>query len=408
MSFVYNNKETASNTADCLDKWKDNLVSAGWTVHDDQSAAGTPYIVMSSDGEDSDQPTVYVQLTMGTADRLQCYIYLDWNASTHVGSAKMGGASYTYTLTDDDASFDMWMSANGDGFVMVTFIGSTYHLCHVGLIEPFDDTLGTLDTGISSGSDVAISLGSGEAAGFEVGKRYQIVGGGNRDPLSVNAVDTATDTLTVDSVARSYAVGSRIGSVPFPWYSMHSRNSSGQLFLYQMDSTGNSDESYYSSVNYQMLNFAAIDPDVRSSGNDNFYVMMPILFYDGSNTGVLGAMKSDSLWLKMDWISTSGHTVSVSERENGTSSGSNTTTTLNDTTKSWAADAYNGKAVIITAGTGAGQIRTISDTISTALTVSSAWTTTPDATSEYVVADEGWMFFYINNSIGYEGAMRCA
>jgi hypothetical protein len=408
MAFMYNNKETATDTDDCLSKWSDNLVTAGWTLHDDQSAAGTPYIIMSSDGENSDQETVYVQLTRGTADRLQFYIYMDWNATTHTGVSKLGSASYSYILTDDDASFDMWMSANGDGFILITLVGTAYNLCHVGLIEPFDDTEGTLDTAISSGSNVDISLGSGEAAGFEVGKRYQIVGGGYRDPLSVTAVNLSTDTVTVASVPRTYAIGSKFGAVPFKWYHLNSRNTSAMMFLYRMDGAGNGNEATYSTVNYQMVGFSAVDPDARSSGNDNFYPMYPRVFYDSSTTGIVGMQPEDSLWLIMDFITTSGHTVSVTELDSGTSSGSNTSTTLNDTTKSWTADEYNGKAIIITAGTGAGEIRTISDTTSTQITVGSAWTTTPDATSEYVICEEAWMFFYVNNSTGYQGAMRCA
>lgn len=67
----------------------------------------------------------------------------------------------------------------------------------------------------------------------------------------------------------------------------------------------------------------------------------------------------------------------------GTSSGSNTATTLNDTTQNWASAAYAGYAIEITGGLGSGQTRSISTNTATAITVTSAWTTTPDATSTY-------------------------
>ena len=70
---------------------------------------------------------------------------------------------------------------------------------------------------------------------------------------------------------------------------------------------------------------------------------------------------------------------------NGTSSGTNTSTTLNDTTTSWTASQWINYQVRISAGTGAGQIRTISASTSTSLTVSVAWTVTPDATSVYSI-----------------------
>lgn len=71
--------------------------------------------------------------------------------------------------------------------------------------------------------------------------------------------------------------------------------------------------------------------------------------------------------------------------DNGTSSGSNSSTSLNDTTKSWTTSQFVDARVQIMAGTGAGQISTITANTATALTVSPAWTTTPDATSVYSI-----------------------
>ena len=70
----------------------------------------------------------------------------------------------------------------------------------------------------------------------------------------------------------------------------------------------------------------------------------------------------------------------------GYSSGGNTTTTLSDTRKTWSTDSFNAYYTVrIVSGTGAGQARSISGTISTQLTVSSAWGTTPDSSSFYVI-----------------------
>lgn len=68
---------------------------------------------------------------------------------------------------------------------------------------------------------------------------------------------------------------------------------------------------------------------------------------------------------------------------NATSTGTNTTTTLNDTTKAFPANGWSNAQVRIVSGTGAGQIRAIASNTATALTVSVAWTVTPDATSVY-------------------------
>lgn len=410
MTFMYNNKETATSTLDCLDKWKDNMVTAGWTLYDDQSADTYPYYIMSSSGENSDQMTCYVRLgTVATADRLQHFMYLDWNATTHVGVVSIGHTSYSYILTDDDASFDMWMCANGDGYTLITYVSSGYHISHVGIVSPFHEELGELDTAITSGSSVALSLGSGEAAGFEVGKQYQIVGaaGEGRDPINLSAVDESTDTLTAQSIARSYGVGSKVGFMPFRWYSNHSRNTSAQCFIVQNTGVGTANDSGYCGLAYAFIPQASVDPDAKISGDNNYYGLTPALFYHlTGSTGMTGLQHADSLFLRGDVSTSSGHTMSVGDIDSGTSTGSNSSTTLNDTGKSWSADQHNGKALVITVGTGSGQVRTISDTTATQLTVSAAWTTTPDATSDYVICDEAWIWFYVGGSTAYQGAMR--
>ena len=84
--------------------------------------------------------------------------------------------------------------------------------------------------------------------------------------------------------------------------------------------------------------------------------------------------------------------------ETGTSTGSNTNTTLNNTGKSWLVNAYTNYQVRITGGTGIGQIRTIASNTATALTVSVAWTVTPDATSVYAVEGNDDFFYLLGNA----------
>lgn len=60
-------------------------------------------------------------------------------------------------------------------------------------------------------------------------------------------------------------------------------------------------------------------------------------------------------------------------------------TTLTDAGKSWTTNFWAGAKLFIYAGTGAGQIRDITSNTGTVLTISSAWTTNPDATSFYCI-----------------------
>lgn len=74
-------------------------------------------------------------------------------------------------------------------------------------------------------------------------------------------------------------------------------------------------------------------------------------------------------------------------------------TTLTDSTKAWATDQWISYQVRITGGTGIGQIRPITDSTGTVLTVA-AWTTQPDATSTYVIeGDENAIYLFGNNTV---------
>lgn len=96
-------------------------------------------------------------------------------------------------------------------------------------------------------------------------------------------------------------------------------------------------------------------------------------------------------------VSTMG---SVAQFATGTSTGTNTTTTLNNTGKAWLTNQWANYQVRITSGTGAGQIRTIASNTGTALTVSAAWTVTPDATSVYVIeGNDDYMYLIGNNAV---------
>jgi hypothetical protein len=97
---------------------------------------------------------------------------------------------------------------------------------------------------------------------------------------------------------------------------------------------------------------------------------------------------------------TNQDTLSVGLLNSGTSSGSNTSTTLNDTAKSWATNAYANKAVIITLGLGVGQIAKIASNTGTELTLASGWTwpVTPNNTSQYVICNEAYRALWTTNT----------
>jgi RHS repeat-associated protein len=127
----------------------------------------------------------------------------------------------------------------------------------------------------------------------------------------------------------------------------------------------------------------------------NQWVGRTVIITSGTGAGQTATISSNSptqLVLSTPWTTipdaTSTYVIlPVPANQNGTSSGSNTATTLNDTTQTWTANQWVGHTVAITSGTGAGQLALVTTNTATQLTVSTPWTTTPDATSIYAILD---------------------
>jgi len=73
-------------------------------------------------------------------------------------------------------------------------------------------------------------------------------------------------------------------------------------------------------------------------------------------------------------------------------------TTLTDSTKSFTVNGIANYQIRITAGTGVGQVRSISSNTATVITVSAAWTTNPDATSQYVIEGNDDFLYLLGNA----------
>lgn len=74
--------------------------------------------------------------------------------------------------------------------------------------------------------------------------------------------------------------------------------------------------------------------------------------------------------------------------------------TLTNSAKNWATNQWANSQIRITAGTGAGQIRNVASNTATVITVSAAWTVTPDATSQYSFeGNDDFIYFMGNNAV---------
>lgn len=67
-------------------------------------------------------------------------------------------------------------------------------------------------------------------------------------------------------------------------------------------------------------------------------------------------------------------------------------------TKAWPTNGWANYEIRILSGTGAGQIRTVASNTATVITVSAAWTTTPDATSVFGLSGNSDYFYLLGNN----------
>ena len=123
------------------------------------------------------------------------------------------------------------------------------------------------------------------------------------------------------------------------------------------------------------------------------YMQVKILSGSGSGqTRNISSNGSSTLNIAPDWTTTpdssSVYLINISRGiDPGVSSGGNSATTLNDTNQVWINNYWVDRPVSIIGGTGKGQTRKINANTATQVTVSAAWSITPDSTSRYTIGD---------------------
>lgn len=132
-----------------------------------------------------------------------------------------------------------------------------------------------------------------------------------------------------------------------------------------------------------------------ASGSFRKYDFATNTFTTLANTGLPASLGTDlCLEATPSWID-SGYSAFAT----GTATAGGAST-LTNSSKGWATNQWANYQIRITGGTGAGQIRTISSNTGTVITVSSAWTTQPDATSTYSIeGNDDFLYLIGNNAV---------
>lgn len=134
-----------------------------------------------------------------------------------------------------------------------------------------------------------------------------------------------------------------------------------------------------------------------------FYIVFPAAtpgfrYWDHATQAFSGALTVTGLTFTV----TDGRIVGTPSSAGTFASGTATAgaaSTITNSGKSWTTNQWTNYQIRITGGTGKGQVRTISSNTGTVITVSSNWTSNPDATSTYSIeGNDDYLYFVGNNA----------
>jgi hypothetical protein len=154
--------------------------------------------------------------------------------------------------------------------------------------------------------------------------------------------------------------------------------------------------AFSASTVYRLMtpSFFAFGGGTLASGSFKRYDFATNTWVTLANTGLPASFGTDGrLVATPSWIDTGYKSFAT-----GTAT-SSATLSLANNTKNWATNQWVNYQIRITAGTGAGQIRTITANTNTQITVNAVWTTNPDATSQYSIeGNDDFLYLMGNNS----------
>jgi hypothetical protein len=371
------------------------MVSAGWTLVDDQWSTSKYYILKNNGGEDGSELDMYFELNNALANRINFAMYTYWNATTHVGTFKHYASSYPL-FTQDADPFTMWFACNKDyGFICFK-LGITYYYHWFGKFFRYWQTIGTLQSSVSSGTDVVLTLGSGQANDMYVDDSLLMMENSTntQERVTIKSVNKSANTVTIDTT-QNWNVGAKIGHIPYPYAFSAPMNTSSLSIIVQRydvytDTASNNNTVTASNTGY----YSAADPD----GNTLYNAAYPMFLY--SSAAAYGYIFDYMLFWKIPNSTASFYenTVEVGRLDNGNVTSSSATNQITDTSKSWSTNEWVGYAVIILSGPGQGQMARIISNTSNTLVFDIYQDVAMTNESTYTICEEAYIQWQYNQT----------
>jgi len=200
------------------------LLDGGWTVFDDISASDKVFTTM---GETVKNIPLFARIYIWNSSYINVELYPHWNNTTHVGTHQI---RLFNTIGRPFSSYPAVTNV-ANAFAVVTkdylFIAFT---CYISGTVAWTTSMAfgyipevlcsmkyTAATPIVAGANVSIQLDNLDYIQFDT--KYQIIdrtGKTGCEPVRVNNVDTATSTITVDSIVGDYPDGIYFGYNVYP------------------------------------------------------------------------------------------------------------------------------------------------------------------------------------------------
>jgi hypothetical protein len=387
MERVYTINDTVVGNDGILTFIRDNISELGWTVVDDRISASN-YVVVYSDGHETNRLPCYVKFRHNNGTYFQVDIWMYWDSSAHTGINCFNRSSSNNddncgTYCDAATNNSVKIMGNKDfiyGEVFRSSNSETAGFIVSRITDPTWDFLGEFQATVSGGLNVVAQLNTGQASSFRVGPEYRLCSpAGHIDKITLNDINSVTDQVTIDSLYYTVSSGTLIGSVPFPWYSVGVISSSYDAFglkytintVYDTDQVDNS---------YQIGKTVGIAGTSQDWHYHNEVILRPYLYYDGGSIG------SCSYVQYLDYGS-QGDNIGVNEIDTGSAHSSSTTSQIVDNNKSWVASSLSGTAVIMTSGDKEELIRYITDNTSTTITVDPVFNTAVSGGDTYAICE---------------------